>query len=162
VRAAHSYGVHNYEFFTLAHDHAQLVLDYALRERFVEFYSGVATFMDQSGTKQRLTFSTFDELHRQLRERGRPRGQRRWRLQVRRTSQTMVFDGMLTALLEWACAHSMMRRRFVLSAPGAWRPHGKRSEDGFTLQAGLWMAVASAEQVSVRRRSRPRAGFSPF
>ncbi|MEU1731659.1 hypothetical protein [Streptosporangium sp. NPDC020145] len=118
VRAAHSYGVLHYEFFTLAHDHAQLVLEYALRERFVEFYSGMAIFEDQSGTEQRLTFSTFDDLHRQLRERGRPRGQRRWRLQLRRTSQTMFFDGMLTTLLEWARAEGLLNgERNRLIAP---------------------------------------------
>ncbi|MGV9534309.1 hypothetical protein ACWEU6_16955 [Streptosporangium sandarakinum] len=108
VRVAHSYGVLNYELFTLAHDHAHLVLEYALRERFVEFYGGAVTFEDQSGTEQRLTFSTFDQLHHELRRRGRPRGQRPWQLLLRRTSQTMFFDGMLTSLLGWARAEGLL------------------------------------------------------
>jgi hypothetical protein len=38
----HAYGVLCYDFFTIAHDQAQLALEFALRERFVEFHGGTA------------------------------------------------------------------------------------------------------------------------
>ncbi|GGK80580.1 hypothetical protein Sme01_45040 [Sphaerisporangium melleum] len=120
VRKVHSYGVLDYEMFTVAHDQAQLVLEYALRERFVEYFGGTATFVDDNDTEHQLTFTSVEDLRDELGRR-RPRRRRRsqgpkpppWRVRTRRTSRLVKFDGMLTGLLAWAREEGLLNGAYA-------------------------------------------------
>jgi hypothetical protein len=49
VRTIYSYGVFCYDLYTVADDQARLVLEQALRERFLPLYGGTVTFVDDEG-----------------------------------------------------------------------------------------------------------------
>jgi hypothetical protein len=107
LRTTYTYGVLCYDFFTVAHDQAQLALEFALRERFVEFHGGSARFVDKSGESHDLSTSPFTALQAELRKHAAKDGE--WRLAVRRTGETIRFDGMLDALLRWAREEELLR-----------------------------------------------------
>ena len=80
VQNLYSYGVLCYDFFTVAGDYARLVVEQALRDRFLPFYGGTVTFVDQQGKKQVVEAAGFDALYRAIRkDDGRPRG---WNLEL--------------------------------------------------------------------------------
>lgn len=106
VQNLYSYGVLCYDFFTVAGDYARLVVEQALRDRFLPFYGGTATFVDQQGKPQLVTAETFDALYRAIRRPdGRPRG---WKLQLASARQPIAFNGELTSLLRWARAEGLL------------------------------------------------------
>jgi len=99
VRTIFSYGVLCYELYTLAGDGARLVVEQALRDRFLPFYDGTAVFIDNGGVLHEVKVGNFDELYHAIRDNGRIRP---WKLQLRKGSKPIRFDGMLTSLLRWA------------------------------------------------------------
>lgn len=104
LRTIHSYGVLCYDFFTVAHDQAQLALEFALRERFMEFHGDSAEFRDTEGNLHQLATTPFTELQSQIRK----HEDDEWRLVIRRTGGSIPFDGMLDALLRWARAEDLL------------------------------------------------------
>jgi hypothetical protein len=104
LRTIHSYGVLCYDFFTVAHDQAQLALEFALRERFVELHGDTAEFRDKEGRPHQLATARFTELQSQIRK----HEDDEWRLVIRRTGGSIPFDGMLDALLRWAHAEDLL------------------------------------------------------
>lgn len=46
LKTIYAYGVLCYDIFTVIHDHALLVFEQALRDRFIDFHHGKATFVD--------------------------------------------------------------------------------------------------------------------
>ena len=80
LRLAHSYGVLRYDFFTIAHDLAQLALEFALRERFVEFHGGTAEFRDAAGNPHHVATTPFRELQAEVRR----HEEYEWRLVLQR------------------------------------------------------------------------------
>lgn len=133
VRKLFVYGVLDYEFYTVAGEQARLILEQALRERFLIEHASGAPFVDRDGTVQVVTAATFDDLHEQVRRlnnerlNGRPR---KWRLQLRHSAGTMYFDGMLATLTDWA------RREDLL--------HGQRNRHHEKLLARMRNRVAHA------------------
>lgn len=105
LRMTHSYGVLRYDFFTIAHDQAQLALEFALRERFVEFHGGTAEFRDAAGNPHHVATTPFRELQKEVRR----HEEDEWRLVVSRTGGAIRFDGMLDSLLRWAREEELLR-----------------------------------------------------
>jgi hypothetical protein len=105
LRMTHSYGVLCYDFFTIAHDQAQLALEFALRERFVEFHGSTAEFRDTAGNSHHIATKPFRELQAEVRR----HEEDEWRLVVSRTGGAIRFDGMLDSLLRWAREEELLR-----------------------------------------------------
>jgi hypothetical protein len=109
VRKVFSFGIFEYEMFTVARDQAVLLLEQALRERFVSLYDNEVTLVNhQSGEEDRVKVTDFEALWTKLNER-RPEATGPWRLMLRsgdlmmrRDGRPVVFRGGLTQLQEWA------------------------------------------------------------
>ncbi len=63
LRSTYAYGVLSYEIFTVVDDLAQLVIEQALRDRFMEFHEGTVRFRDAQGEYREVAARTFDELY---------------------------------------------------------------------------------------------------
>jgi hypothetical protein len=70
----HAYGVLCYEFFTIAHDQAQLALEFALWERFVEFHGDTVEFRDEAGNPHYVATTPFRNLQAEVRRHGSRHG----------------------------------------------------------------------------------------
>jgi hypothetical protein len=105
----HAYGVLSYDMFTAADDLAQLVIEQALRDRFVEFHGGTATFQDTHLALHSVPAASFEELYEEIHADFRLRRPQSWRLRVRATGELIYFDGMLDSLLRWARAEGLLR-----------------------------------------------------
>jgi hypothetical protein len=98
VRTIYSYGILSYELYTVAGNEARLVVEQALRDRFLPFYDGTVTFLDRGGQEHIVTAQRFDDLY----DRDQPLAKRNWRLKLRRGRTPIEFNGMLRSLLRWA------------------------------------------------------------
>ena len=87
LRLLHSYGVLSYEMFTAADDLAHLVIEQALRDRFVEFHDGAVPFQDADSTIHNVPAASFETLYEEIHAEDRLRKPQRWRLQPRRTGK---------------------------------------------------------------------------
>lgn len=106
LRILYVYGVLEYEFFTIAGQLARLVIEQALRDRFLDFYQhGVVMVNTKSGAERTELFTSFDQVHDAF-------SRRRWKLKLTAPGESMAFNGMLTDLWNWA------RREGLL--PGQW------------------------------------------
>jgi len=108
LRRVYAYGVLCYDVYALAHGRARLVVEYALRERFLEYYSNTITFIDRSGTEHTLQPANFDELYTEIHRDNRLHKPQRWRLRVDPAGATLYFDGMLDSLMRWARAAGLL------------------------------------------------------
>jgi hypothetical protein len=102
LRTVFAYGVLCYEVFTLVKDHALLVIEQALRDRFVDFHQGTVTFVDQAGTEHPVTATRYEQVHDFVRAHGN------WQLRLP-DGQTMAFNGMLAGLRKWARRVGLLR-----------------------------------------------------
>jgi hypothetical protein len=109
LRLLHSYGVLAYDMFTAADDLAHLVIEQALRDRFVEFHDGRVPFEDACGEVHEVPAVSFDVLYEQIHAEDRLRKPQRWRLRLRRTGDLIYFDGMLDSLMRWARREGLLR-----------------------------------------------------
>jgi hypothetical protein len=98
ARTIYSYGVFCYDLYTAAGNQARLVLEQALRERFLPFYGGTVTFIDGKGGEHEVTARRFGDLF----DRGNPLVKSGWRLKLRSGRKPIPFNGMLASLLRWA------------------------------------------------------------
>lgn len=62
LRKVHLYGVLEYELFSAAHDTAYLLLDGAMRVRFVTFYDGVIPVIDKTGNETEFVVDSFEQV----------------------------------------------------------------------------------------------------
>lgn len=100
-----AYGILSYDLYTVAGDLARLVIEQALRERFLPFYDGTVNF-DAHGMPQSLSAASYEELYWAIRKPdGRLRG---WKLQLRSGEEPFVFSGGLKSLLRWARAEHLL------------------------------------------------------
>jgi len=98
LRTMFVYGVLQYELFTTAWQFAHLVIELALRDRFLSFYpQGIVLVHKKSGDEFILQATSFDDVHAALRKRGGS-----WQIRLARTDTPLRFDGMLTDLWNWA------------------------------------------------------------
>lgn len=109
LRLLHAYRVLSYDMFTAADDLANLVIEQALRDRFIEFHAGVAPFKDAGGAVQPVPAASFDALYEAIHAEGRLRKPHRWRLRLHRTGELIYFDGMLDSLMRWARGEGLLR-----------------------------------------------------
>lgn len=107
VRTLYTYGALCYDFFAVARDQARLVLERALRERFLHEYAAGAVFVDADGGTHTITPRTAEQLRDELTHEDRLRGPARWRLLLR-SGKKMYFDGMLDSLVRWARAEDLL------------------------------------------------------
>jgi hypothetical protein len=85
LRTTHAYGVLCYEFFTIAHDQAQLALEFALRERFAELHGGTTRFRDRGGSTHDIETVPFTGLQAEVRRHEADE----WRLVVGQTGNAI-------------------------------------------------------------------------
>lgn len=106
-----AYGLLEYDVFTMVDDHALLVMEQALRERFVQWCAGTVTFEDANGCGSPVTedVRTYDDVLAAVKKVGRRRRRvpQRWQLKV--GSTLIDFNGMLAGLRTWARAASLLR-----------------------------------------------------
>ena len=62
VRTIYAYGVLCYDLYTVAGNQALLVVEQALRERFLPFYGGTVTFIDGADREHQVTPERFSQL----------------------------------------------------------------------------------------------------
>lgn len=108
LRTLCAYGVLWYDIYTIAHDRSRLILEYALRERLLDYYGGTVVFIDASGNEHTLRPMNFDELYEEIHKDDRLRRPHRWRLRTNRAGDTLHFDGMLDSLLRWARGEGLL------------------------------------------------------
>jgi len=99
IRTTYAYGILCYELYTVAGNQARLVLEQALRDRFLPFYDGTVIFLDKKGQEHPVTTDKFADLYgpdARLVKGG-------WRhLKLRNEREPIEFNGMLRSLLRWA------------------------------------------------------------
>ena len=101
LRLLHSYGVLCYETYTVAADLAWLLLEQALRERFLEFYEHVIPLVNtKTGNKVPLLADDFSVIDRAFLA-GGSHAKGNWNLQFQDGS-AMEFRGKMWQLQEWA------------------------------------------------------------
>ena len=107
LRTLHSYGVLCYEAYTVAQDLAWLLLEQALRERFLEFHNHVVPLVSaKSGDQVSLTANDFSVIDNAFR-RGGSHAKGKWRLPLTNGS-TMGFSGSMAQLQEWARREALL------------------------------------------------------
>ena len=104
LKTIYAYGVLCYDIFTVVHDHALLVFEQALRDRFIHFHRGAVTFAEpRTGREQQITADRYEQVLEFI------AGHRRWQLRVGPGGGTVEFNGMLGGLWEWARRAGLVR-----------------------------------------------------
>jgi hypothetical protein len=103
LRTLYAYGILCYDLYTVAGDLARLVIEQALRERFLPFYNETVSFVhDLDGSERVISARNWDEFQAALPP------SRQWRLRLRSGHEPIRFNGMLTSLLRWARAEGLL------------------------------------------------------
>lgn len=101
LRTLFVYGVLEYGFFTIAGQTARLVVEEALRERFLRFHDGSIVLVNQRTSQERVvTYRSFNDIHKAC--------DRKWRLRLTKSDEPMPFTGMLSDLWSWARAEGLL------------------------------------------------------
>lgn len=87
-----------YEIYTLVNDHALLVIEHALRDRFIDFHDGSCTFVHRDGREKTTTIGEYGDVYKAA-KRFLVRG---YVLLVGRGPATVEFNGTLDGLRKWA------------------------------------------------------------
>jgi hypothetical protein len=104
LREIFGYGVLCYDIFTVIHDHALLVFEQALRDRFIGYHQGTVTFVDpRAGTEKELAANRYEQIFEFVSR------NRSWKLRVDPGPDTMAFNGTLGGLREWARRMGFLR-----------------------------------------------------
>lgn len=102
LRMIFSYGLLCYDIYTLVDDHALLVFEQALRDRFIDFHQGTVTFVNpKDGRPEGVAAERYEQIRKFVSR------HQKWQLQV--GAQTIRFNGMLGGLLNWARAAGLLR-----------------------------------------------------
>ena len=104
LREIFAYGVLCYDIFTVINDHALLVFEQALRDRFMEFHQGTVTFIAPDTEKaEELAADRYEQVHEFVSR------NRTWKLRVGNGPEMMAFNGTLGGLREWARTMGFLR-----------------------------------------------------
>jgi hypothetical protein len=106
LRTLHAYGVLCYENFTVVQDLRWIVLEQALRERFIDFYGGVVPIVAHDGAEATFEASDFEAIAKAFGRRG-SHGQG-WQLRLHVGSAPMRMPRTLHPLLRWARQESLL------------------------------------------------------
>jgi len=104
IRRIYSYGVLDYDLYTVAGNQARLVVEQALRDRFLPFYGGTPVFIDGKGGEHPVLAGRFGDLY----DADRPLVRKSWRLKIQSGRHPIPFNGMLSSLLRWARAEGLL------------------------------------------------------
>ncbi|MGI5292668.1 hypothetical protein ACQEVF_56485 [Nonomuraea polychroma] len=96
-------GIFHYETFTAVHDRALLVIEQALRDRFVAFHNGSVTFVDRDDARHVVTVDQYEQVVEAIRR------NRYQRLSIGTGRRPLPFDGHLHDLREWARHVALLR-----------------------------------------------------
>jgi len=114
LRELHSYGVLFYDAFTLTSDLRWVTLEMALRERFIDYYSGSIPIVNRVGHTETFDTSSFYELGKAFRKRGtHARG---WKLARDGAKYPISMPLTLAPLLRWARGEALLagqRNRYL-------------------------------------------------
>ncbi|GAA1315654.1 hypothetical protein [Saccharothrix xinjiangensis] len=103
VRTLYLHGVLDFEFFTVAGEYARLVVEHALRDRFLAFYEHRIVLVNTSTGLQRIAqVDSFDDVLAAFKHGGA------WKLKLTGSGAAMKFNGMLTSLWNWARAEGLL------------------------------------------------------
>ncbi|UQU67373.1 hypothetical protein COUCH_14365 [Couchioplanes caeruleus] len=106
LRTIYAYGVLCYDIFTIVDGHALLVIEHALRDRFLEFHAGTVTFVRPSDQREfRVDATSYESIMDFL----RTSAGRKALLRVGAGPATVRFNGMLDGLHRWARAAGLLR-----------------------------------------------------
>lgn len=94
-------GLFCYDLFTLVNDHALLVVEQALRDRFVDYHAGTVRFVDAHDIEHLVAVNRYDDVFTAIKN-------KRWRVAVA-GGQPVPFNGMLGGLRDWARATGLLR-----------------------------------------------------
>jgi hypothetical protein len=123
IRLFHSYGVLCYELFTATDDLTWVVLEHALRQRFLTFYDGNVPIIDKAAKADTFETTDFDTLASAFRRGGSHAD--RWLLLAPRVKIEMPLT--LDPLLRWAhqagVLNGQVNRRVQLAVFGDLRNH---------------------------------------
>jgi hypothetical protein len=100
LRTLHSYGVLCYDAFTVAGDLSWVVLEQALRERFIALYAGGIPLVANDGSEDTFTTTDFSAIGDAFRRGGSH--SRRWKLKLRSALDPIPMPTTLRPLLAWA------------------------------------------------------------
>ncbi|HYZ57108.1 MAG TPA: hypothetical protein VE733_26905 [Streptosporangiaceae bacterium] len=104
LKTIYVYGVLCYDIFTVVHDHALLVFEQALRDRFIDFHHGKVTFVNpQTNEEKEVTADRYEQVYKFVDR------HRKWQLRVGQGQETIEFNGMLGGLREWARRAGLLR-----------------------------------------------------
>ncbi|MDJ0345041.1 hypothetical protein QMK19_14290 [Streptomyces sp. H10-C2] len=115
LRTVFAYGVLCYDIFTLVSDHALLVIEQALRDRFIDFHEGKVTFVDAAGAPHEVAIERYEQVHdfieSQKKQRRSKTGvkEKPWRLRVGAGPEAIDFNGTLHGLKTWARTAGLLR-----------------------------------------------------
>lgn len=114
LRELHAYGVLWYDAFTVVTDLRWVVLELALRERFVDFYTGSIPLVAPDGTEEHFTAANFHSIRQAFRKGGsHAKG---WRLKLQTGSRLIAMPVTLRPLLRWARREGLLfgqRNRYL-------------------------------------------------
>jgi hypothetical protein len=123
IRLLHSYGVLCYELFTTTDDLTWVVLEHALRERFVAYYESKIPFVDKGGNAEVLETTSFDLLAEAFRSGGKHAG--KW-LELRpgeKTEMPLTLDPLLRWAHEVGVLNGQVNKKVQLAVFGDLRNH---------------------------------------
>ncbi len=103
LRTIYSYGVLCYDIFTIVSDHALLVFEQALRDRFIAYYHGSVTFVNPSSGSEQIAADRYEQVYEYASR------HRNWKLRVGDGPETIAFNGMLFGLRHWARKVGLLR-----------------------------------------------------
>jgi hypothetical protein len=96
-------GLFCYDLFTLVNDGALLVIEQALRDRFIDYHAGTVRFRDVAGQERTVMAVRYDDVHDAVRKNSK------WRLMIDEGREPIRFNGMLDGLRTWARAVGLLR-----------------------------------------------------
>ncbi|WP_406186188.1 hypothetical protein [Streptomyces sp. NBC_01006] len=103
LRRVHAYGLLCYDLFTMVSDAALLVIEQALRDRFIDIHNGAVVIQDSDGNEHQISAIGYANFHEQYRKlRGR-------KIQMGPTRTWTPFKGMLHDLYTWARREGLLR-----------------------------------------------------
>ncbi|MET8550393.1 hypothetical protein [Micromonospora zamorensis] len=106
LRTIYAYGVLCYDIFTIVDGHALLVIEHALRDRFLEFHAGTVTFLRTSDQREfHVDATSYEPIMDFL----KTSAGKKSRLRVGAEPATVRFNGMLDGLHRWARVAGLLR-----------------------------------------------------
>ncbi|WP_020525156.1 hypothetical protein [Catelliglobosispora koreensis] len=102
LRAVFAHGIMCYEIFTLVGDHALLVIEQALRDRFLEWHHGTLILIDLVGAEHSFSVTDYEDVIKLIRKHAK------WKLRLS-PGRGIAFNGMLNGLYGWARGVGLLR-----------------------------------------------------